>query len=690
MYIAGNPLEDDLDVYGRRELTEALYSGPERRVFLVGMRRTGKTSILHALARRALAAGDRVPLYIAPEGSETLAELRTRFANALSRRRALLPGLPGGFLKLREMPLEDLLLVAAEAAEGAGRALMVLVDEADAVATVAEREPAVVNLLRAALPDGANARVLFTGSRNAVRLRTYAYGQAEPMLASFVQRTLSPVLDRASAEALVGLTQRGGVGRVHFSPEEAAWLLDRTGGHPYLTQAACEHARSLGTGPAPALNAVMATYPASNAFQQDLERTSPSERDVMQSIMDGRPLQDWHEPYVRSLVDIGLLGANRLFQVPVVIDFVRRVTWDNLPSRLGDAEVAGDQLAPSPLPAAVKYRTVRKLGDGGFGEVFLMEALSLHGVRRLVAVKLLLPGLERQSGIAARLRDEARLMAMLRHPAIVRAEDVVRMDGRLGLLMEYVPGVDLRDLIDLANRGGLERPPQRVVAAVLAEVADALHVAYNRVPEGASAPFAVLHRDIKPHNIRLTEYGEVKVLDFGVAGARFPDQEHVLGSGGGGTLVYMAPERHRGQNNHPAIDVFALGVTMAQLLTGLRVEDRWPANEGAFQSVLQPTLDWLADQGGGELLDLLERMLDFWPLRRPSAAEVSAEARALVERLEGPELRAWAQRVVPLARQDPALASTHPSGSPPTSPDPEQAGGDFRVLLSLWQHTEQP
>lgn len=680
MYIAGNPLEDDRDLYGRQALMEELYAGPERRVFLVGMRRTGKTSTLHALARRALAEGHMVPVYLAPEGSESIRDLRDRFANALSKRRTLLPRLPGGYLKLRELALEELLLVAAEAAEEVGKGLFVLMDEADAVATVAEREPAVVGLLRAALPDGPGSRVIFTGSRHAVRLRHFSFGQAEPMLSTFVQRTLSPVLERADAEALVALAQRGGVGRVHFSAEETRWLLDRTGGHPYLTQAACEHARSLGTPPAQALNAAMASFPATNAFQQDLERTSPSEREVIQALMDGRPLQDRHEPYVRSLVDIGLLTPARGFTVPVVIDFVRRQGWERLPSRLSDAEVGGDLSMPPP-PAAVRYRTLRKLGEGGFGEVFLMESLSGHGVRRLVAVKLMHAGTDRQSSLAARLRDEARLLARLRHPAIVRAEDVVRMDGRLGVLMEYVPGVDLRDVLDFAARGAIQRPPARVVAAIVAEVADALDVAYNRVPEGEQAPFRVLHHDIKPHNIRLTEDGELKVLDFGVAGARFPDQEHVLGTGGGGTLFYMPPERHRGQHTHPCSDVFSLGVVAAQLASGLTLESKWPANEAAFQAVLQPTLDWVEEQGGAELLDLLEKMLGYWPNRRLSAAEVATQARELVEQLPGPELRAWARRVVPIVRQDPSMASTHPSGGGATSPDDEAV--DFRELLSV-------
>ncbi|MCB9762586.1 MAG: protein kinase [Alphaproteobacteria bacterium] len=685
----GNTLDDDRDVYGRRALFDELYEGRDRRVFLVGMRRTGKTATLLFLERRALADGRMIPLYIAPEGSETIDALRDRFANALSRRRKLLPGLPGGFLKLRKLPLDVLLLVAAESAEAAGHPLLVLIDEADALATIAESQPGVIRTLRAGLLADPSSRIILTGSRQAVRLRDDSFGLPEPLLAGFAQRTLAPVLDAAAARDLVSLRQRDGEGRVAFTDPQVALLLERTGGHPYLTQAACDQAKRLGSDPRRALDAVVASHPAAHAFQQDLERTSPSERLVLQAVMEGAPIPDWQEPFVRSLVDIGLLNGQRRLLVPVLQDFLARMGWDALPSRLSDQTVApGASSTPtgtSPdAPERIRYRPIRVLGSGTFGEVLLMEAVSPRGVRRLVAIKLLRRGWANRAAVAERLRDEARIMALLRHRAIVRAEDIVLLDERLGVLMEYVPGIDLRDVVVQQAHPDVGLVPPRVVAEITAEVADALDVAYNRVPEGEPAPFRVLHRDIKPHNIRLTEDGEVKILDFGVAGAEFEGREHRSRAGGGGTLFYMAPERHLGRHNHPASDIFSLAVVITELASGVVPDSPWPTSPLALEACRVPMLDFMDEMGAGELIPLVAPMLEYEPRDRPTAAEVAAHARRLVRLLDGPDLRTWARRVVPLLRKDIEGNSQDPSLDSlfATAHDP-QAGPTTDNLLDL-------
>lgn len=645
MYCVGNTLDSDRDVYGRRSLFESLYSGRDRRVFLVGMRRTGKTATLLFLERRALAEERYVPLYIAPEGSESIDAVRDRFANALSRRRKLLPGLPGGFLQLRQMPLDVLLMAATEAAEQVGRPLLVLIDEADALATVADSEPGLIGVLRAGLIASSSARVIVTGSRQSVRLRDDSFGGDEPLLAGFANRTLSPVLDREAATDLVYLRQRDGEGRADLSPAQVSWLLDRTGGHPYLTQAACDQALRLRTGPERALEAVMSSHPAMHAFQQDLERTSPTERLVLQAVLDGEEPPPSREPFVGSLMDIGLLNAERKLSVPVLADFVRRVGWPSLPSRLSDAAVAPAAESNARASAeGVRYRPIRVLGTGGFGEVQLMEAVSPRGVRRLVAVKFLRAGWNNRAHVAARLRNEARILALLRHRSIVRAEDIVQLDERLGVLMEYVPGVDLRDVVVERDRVGLV--PARVVAEIAAEVADALDVAYNRIPEGEHAPFRVLHRDIKPHNIRLTMDGEIKILDFGVAGADFAGREDVSRQGGG-TIFYMAPERHLGSHEHPASDIFSLGVVLLELAAGVIPDTPWPTSRYGLEAVRVPMLDYLDEQGAGDLMPLVAPMLEHDPQDRPTAEEVVAAARRMAQRLRGPDLRTWARRVVP-------------------------------------------
>ena len=630
MYCTGNTLDDDRDFYGRARLLEELVDGP-RRAFVVGLRRTGKTAILLKLERQAL-AGDRfVPLRVAPEGVQSGEQLARGFANALSRRRRMLPSLPGGYPKLKQLPLDELLALAEDAALEQGRELLLLLDELDVVARLVDRDPELGELLRVALPE--SGRVVAMGSRRAMRLLHRPLPSGEPLLAGFAQSTLPPALDSEAAWRLVRLDQRQGSGAAPLSDDEVRWLLGRTGGHPYLTQAACKVALRFQKGTEHALNTVLASHEAQNAFAQDLERITPGERRAIQAVLEGREVQD--AAYHRTLVDLGLLTPDSQLTVPVLADFISLKGWDAFPCRLEDAEVVANAAAP-PGPS---FRAIRLLGSGTFGDVILMEARAAAGVRRLVAVKLLKAQWAPREKVVERLRDEARMLALLRHRCIVRAEDLVRVQGRLGVLMEYIPGADLRDLM---RSGPL---PDRVVAMVLGEVAEALDVAYNRCPEGSSGPIRVLHRDIKPHNIRVTEDGEVKILDFGVAGARFEGLE-ARGSGGG-TPGYMGPERHLGHHDLPASDVFSLGVLALEALSGER-PGRWPAEPLAFEAM---RVGWL-QAVDPPMRALLRDMTAWQPSERPDAASVMRLARSLAARLEGPDLRSWATRMVrPLMEQ---------------------------------------
>ena len=626
MYCVGNTLDDDRDLYGRDALIEELYSGRDRRVLLLGMRRTGKSSILLALERRALAGDRYIPIRIAPEGTQSLSQVRDDFANAISRRRKMLVGLPGNFLKLRKLDLDVLLRVAEEAAEDANRSLMLLVDEADALARVAETEPALAMRVRAGLPEGDGTRVIVTGSRRALRLKYDRIGEGEPLLGGFATLTLAPTLDPESAARLIRLDRRQGVGKANFAPADVDAVISKTGGHPYLTQALCAYAKQFDKNPKDALDVVLTSNESKDAFLQDLERISPSERRVLQALIGGKEPSGDLAPFVRSLVEIGLLDGTGALAVPAMGPFMEQVGWDARPSRLSDT-VAASEMTVEP-----EYVPVRVLGSGGFGEVVLVEQYAAEGVRRLVAVKLLHVKHAGNTRLEGTLRDEARMLALIRHRSIVRAEAIVQLHGRLGIVMEYVPGVDLNAVIEAVPHIG--PMPEAAVAAIVADVADALHVAWHRIPPGESEPFRVLHRDIKPHNIRLTQDGEFKVLDFGIASASFAGQEAQVRLEVG-TPAYMAPERSRGIHDNPASDVYSLGAVGAELM-------------GDQQSTTLPNLS-----------DLLTEMMADDLYARPSAKEVAVRARRLAQKIPGMDLRAWTAQHVPILEAHPyEMAST--------------------------------
>ena len=151
-----------------------------------------------------------------------------------------------------------------------------------------------------------------------------------------------------------------------------------------------------------------------------------------------------------------------------------------------------------------RYEVLGVLGRGGFGTVYRAQLLGQGGFRKAVALKVLNPDMTGVAEVASRLRDEARILGLVRHRALVQVDGLVQLDGRWAVVMEYVPGVDLRVLL----RGG--PVPVGPALEVAGEVAGALNAAYSaKGPDGS--PLRLLHRDIKPGNVLVTAMGEVKV-----------------------------------------------------------------------------------------------------------------------------------------------------------------------------------
>ncbi|HET6437089.1 MAG TPA: serine/threonine-protein kinase [Anaeromyxobacter sp.] len=195
-------------------------------------------------------------------------------------------------------------------------------------------------------------------------------------------------------------------------------------------------------------------------------------------------------------------------------------------------------------------RIVREIGRGGMGVVY--EAIQ-EGLERPVAVKALDQKLVRSREQLERFRREGRVYARLRHESIVAVHDLVEKDEQLFLITEFVDGADLARV--LAKGGAL---PPDCVAVIGARVADALdYVHFN----------SMLHRDVKPANVMLSRDGEVKLMDFGIAKG---EDDPALTRAGMlvGSPSYMAPEVLNGEEAGPSSEVWALGVTLYELLTG--------------------------------------------------------------------------------------------------------------------------
>jgi eukaryotic-like serine/threonine-protein kinase len=200
---------------------------------------------------------------------------------------------------------------------------------------------------------------------------------------------------------------------------------------------------------------------------------------------------------------------------------------------------------------AGRYHVAGRIASGGMGEVYRAQDAVLA---REVAIKVLHPQFAHDRGFVERFRREARAAAILNHPNIVGVYDWGSTDGTYFMVMEYVPGTNLRSL--LAEHGRLD--PSQVVEATT-QVLAALGHAHGH---------GIVHRDVKPENILVTRDGVVKVADFGLARA-FAEASISQAEGTvTGTVQYLAPEQIQGEPADPRTDLYALGVVMFECLTG--------------------------------------------------------------------------------------------------------------------------
>ncbi|MBA3337743.1 MAG: protein kinase, partial [Chloroflexia bacterium] len=257
-----------------------------------------------------------------------------------------------------------------------------------------------------------------------------------------------------------------------------------------------------------------------------------------------------------------------------------------------------------------RYRVDRRIGEGGMAEVFLGHDLLLN---RAVAIKALRPQFAKDATFLLRFEREAIAVAGFIHPNIIDIYDVGEEQGTPYIVMEYVEGETLKEIIEH------EAPfSPDDVAALLEQVGAALDYAHER---------GLVHRDIKPQNILVDPHGLAKVVDFGIAIGVTDSQLTEVGTGIG-TVQYISPEQANGLMATPASDIYSLGVVAYEMLTGelpfdaasavaialSHVQDE-PVKPSAINSTLQAPID-----------SIVLRALDKDPTRRFSTAGSFAHA----------------------------------------------------------------
>ncbi|MEO5725962.1 MAG: serine/threonine-protein kinase [Byssovorax sp.] len=273
-----------------------------------------------------------------------------------------------------------------------------------------------------------------------------------------------------------------------------------------------------------------------------------------------------------------------------------------------------------------RYELVGKLGMGGMGELYLARQWGPEGVRRDVALKVMLPDVQHKIPDANRMfLEEMRILTGINHPNVVQIIDFGQEQGVLYMVMEYVRGVTLQELWSQLTSS--DRPlPSDLVASLLGQACRGLHAAHELRDEHGQ-PRLLVHRDVSPQNIMCTVLGAVKLIDFGIAWAVDRLVESTRAMTIKGKLTYMAPEHLRGQPVTRSADIFAVGVILHELVTGKRLflRDDHLATAAAILAGEVCTLRSVRPDVPQRLEDLVLSALSCDPALRPPSAAVMAD-----------------------------------------------------------------
>jgi len=212
-----------------------------------------------------------------------------------------------------------------------------------------------------------------------------------------------------------------------------------------------------------------------------------------------------------------------------------------------------------------RYELLMPIAAGGMAMVWAARLKGTRGFQKIVAVKTMLPKLSEDDQFEKMFLDEATLASKVRHPNAVEILDLGEQDGVLFLIMEWIDGIPLNQIMKVAKRNG--GVPTTVATRIVMQACAGLHAAHE-LTDNKGRHLGLVHRDISPQNILVTFDGVAKVVDFGVAKATALGESTTQAGQLKGKVGYMAPEQVRGEAIDRRSDVFAMGIVLYALTTG--------------------------------------------------------------------------------------------------------------------------
>lgn len=312
-----------------------------------------------------------------------------------------------------------------------------------------------------------------------------------------------------------------------------------------------------------------------------------------------------------------------------------------------------------------RYTLLGKIATGGMAEVFLGRLDGTSGFERKVVIKKVLPQYATQPEFLRLFQQEARFASFLSHPHIATVSDFgVDPAGAAYLVMEYVEGASLRALIRAASRLK-EKPDARLVSRVFSQVAEALAAVHAAVEPSTGHALDLVHRDVSPENVLLSRQGAVKLADFGIARAMnevSTTSPEVMR----GKLRYMAPEQITGAPLSPAIDVWALGVSLYESLVLARPfpEDNEAQTVNAIANVEFQPLIKVRPELPPDLCALVDRCLSREPAGRPQSQDLALQLERVASggssSITARVIGNWVERLAPAMELSPLPISMAP------------------------------